>query len=157
MTTRTLRLVLGFVLALGASPTLAEHEDASGHAKHPSQTIVLDGNDVRPSTTRMNQSDVIAFQNYSTIPVQVTFTEPADLEKMIRCGLVTEKAETPPPSAPWALFEWRGGKLTATIPPGRFASVCSLEPGTYSFTATPVAHDPRPSGVLPAKGQVVVK
>src|SRR5262249_52631573 len=103
--------------------------------------------------------DILAFVNYSTHPVEVTFTEPSDLEKKIRCGLVhgTEKNA---PSAPWALFTWKDGKLVGTLPPGKFASVCSLEPGSYAYTATIIGLGQRardPGSVLPAKGQIEVK
>ena len=62
--------------------------------------------------------------------------------------------------APWQLFAWETGKLTATIPPGRFASVCSLMAGTYVYTTSTVgvgAKQPGAGGVLPEKAQIVVK
>ena len=153
MTRSPFRLTLALLVALGAAPALAEHEAADAHAKGTTQTIILDGTDVRPSTTTMSHTDVISFLNYSTHPVQVTFTEPADLEKKIRCGLVHGK-EKGAPAAPWALFTWQDGKLVGNVPPGRFASVCSLEPGTYTFVATIVGHGSRSE--VP-KGQIVVK
>ena len=159
MTTSSIRLTLAVLLAMGSLPARAEHESPDAHAKATTQTVTLDGNDIRPSSFTMDHSDVISFVNYSTHPVEVTFTEPSDLEKRIRCGLVhgTEKSA---PSAPWALFSWQRGTLVGNVPPGRFASVCSLEPGTYAFTATIIGRNSpgSPTGsVLPAKGQLIVK
>ena len=149
---------MALLLAFGPRAVLAEPEGASDHAKHTSRTITLDGNDVRPSQTRMEHSDVLMFVNYSAHPVRVTFTEPADLKNRIRCSAV-RGAEKDAPSAPWALFSWENDKLTATVPPGQFASVCSLEHGSYAFTVAPVdssAQGAASHGLLPAKGQIMV-
>src|SRR5262249_56425600 len=127
------------------------------HAKHNSRTITLDGNDVRPTSTRMDHSDVLTFVNYSTHPVRVTFTEPADLKNRIRCGLVRGQ-EKDAPAAPWALFSWENDKLTATVPPGQFASVCALEHGSYAFTVDPVTASAQGAGTrgrLPPHGQIL--
>src|SRR5215467_10249583 len=96
---------IALLLALGSRALLAEQEGPGDHAKHDSRTITLDGNDVRPSQTRMNHSDVLMFANYATHPVRVTFTEPADVKNRIRCALV-RGAEKDAPAAPWALFTW---------------------------------------------------
>jgi hypothetical protein len=156
MTNRTATFAL--TLALAALPLAARaQEDPAGHAAHATHTIVLDGSDVRPSTTNMSHTDVIDFLNYSAHPVRVEFTDPKDLKDKIRCGLVGHAAKTHPPD--WALFSWSDDKLVATIPPGRFASVCSLASGTYAFTAIRQgagAHAPAGAGVLPAKAQIVV-
>jgi hypothetical protein len=157
--TMSIRLTLTVLVALSAMPAWADHEAADAHAQATTQTITLDGNDVRPSNATMSHTDVLSFVNYSTHPVQVRFTEPADLEKKIRCGLIHEKGSAAP-SAAWALFAWQDGALVGDVPPGRFASVCSLEPGTYGFTVTIVGHNSRGDArgtVLPAKGQLVVK
>ena len=149
---------IALLLALGPRAVLAEQEGPSDHAKHTSRTITLDGNDVRPSQTRMEHSDVLMFVNYSTHPVRITFTEPADLKNRIRCSAI-RGAEKDAPSAPWALFSWENGKLIATVPPGQFASVCSLEHGTYAFTVAAVdssAQGEASHGLLPAKGQIMV-
>ena len=159
MTTRTARWSIALTVALVATPALAEQEDVAAHAKATTQTITLDGKDVRPSRTTMSHADVIAFVNYSTHPVEIAFNEPADLEKRIRCGLVKGK-ESEAPAAPWALFSWQDGKLVGNVPPGRFASVCAFDPGSYSFTASPIGVGHRATGlggILPAKGQIVVK
>jgi hypothetical protein len=89
----------------------------------------------------------------------VTFTEPADLRDKIHCGLVrpTAKAKA---EVPWQLFTWQDKKLVASIPPGRFASVCSLAPGNYTYLVAPQSIAVRPpgaGGLLPEKGEIVVK
>jgi plastocyanin len=157
MTTASVRLAFAFVLTMGIGLALAEHEDSDAHAKATTRTITLDGNDIRPSTLTMDHGDVVSFVNYSTNPVQVTFTEPSDLEKKIRCGLVHGQ-EKGAPAAPWALFTFKDGKLVGNVPPGQFASVCSLEPGRYSFTTEIIGLRQRdPGSVLPTKGQIEVK
>src|SRR5262249_32956295 len=148
----------GLLLALGSRAVLAEMEGPADHAKHTSRTVALDGNDVRPSQTRMEHNDVLTFVNYSTHPVRITFTEPADLQHRIRCSAI-RGAENAAGGAPWAGLWWRNAKGTATVPPGEFASVCSLEHGTYDFTVAPVdaaAQGTSSHGLLPAKGQIMV-
>jgi hypothetical protein len=151
VTTASTRCTLALVLAL-AGPALAEHETPAAHAKHDTHTIVLDGNDVRPSRTTIDAAGGITFLNYSTHPARVTFTDP-DIVKKIRCGLVRGK-EGDAPSAPWALFAWQDGKLVGNVPPGQFASVCSFQPGTYEFTTTLTGTGDRSGS---ANGQIVVK
>ena len=152
-------LSLSVVLALGATRVLAAEEGPAEHAAHDTHTVALDGKDVRPSQTSMVHGDTLAFTNYSAHPLRVTFTEPSELKDKVRCGLVHGK-EKKAPSAAWALFMWENDKLVATVPPGQFASVCSLEPGSYTFTALPIntaAPATADTTQLPAKGQIVVK
>ena len=151
--------VFALLLVLDRTPALAAEEGLGAHSKHNIQTITLDGDDVRPSQASLDHGDVLAFANYSARPVRVIFTEPADLKDKVRCGLLPGK-EKHAPSAPWALFTWENDKLSATVPPGQFASVCSLEPGSYTFTATSIetaAAQGGPGARLPGKGQIVVK
>ena len=158
MPIRSTAFTLAFLLALGAIPALAQHESPEEHAKHETRTVTLDGTDIRPTTLTMDHADALAFVNYSTHPLEVTFTEPADLKDKIRCGLVKGREEKAP--APWALFTWQHGKLVGNVPPGRFASVCSLDPGQYAFTVTAVAENLRSrdgSAILPSKGRIEVK
>jgi hypothetical protein len=58
MTIRATRLSLALLLALGAIPALAEHE--GDHAQRGTQTVTLDGNDVRPSTTNLAHAKRVA-------------------------------------------------------------------------------------------------
>ena len=157
MTTSSIRIALALLVAVGVGSAVAENEDLDAHAKANTRTVTLDGTDVRPSTTTMNHSDVVSFLNYSTHPIRVTFTEPSDLEKKIRCGLVhgQEKGSR---ATPWAIFTWQGGKLVGNVPPGQFASVCSLDPGTYTFITESVGPRTRDvAGVLPTKGRIEVE
>jgi plastocyanin len=156
MTTSSVRLALALLVAVGIAAAAAEHEELDAHAKATTRTVTLDGPDIRPSTTTMDHGDVVSFVNYSTHPIRVTFTEPSDLEKKIRCGLVHGR-EKGAASAPWAIFTWQGGRLVGNVPPGQFASVCSLDPGTYTFTTEIVGQRTRDPGVLPTKGQIEVK
>jgi hypothetical protein len=153
-------LVLSVLLALGVSPARADHhegEEVTAHSKHVMRAVVLDNVDIRPSTLTMERGESLVFENHSINPITVTFTEPADVVEKIRCGLVRAKPSDES-KAPWQLFAWQDGKLTATIPPGRFASVCSFMAGTYVYTATPVSPGVKvPGGALPEKAQIVVK
>jgi len=158
MRIHTIVSLFALLLLLDRIPVLAAEEGLEAHAKHNIQTITLDGNDVRPAQASLDHGDVLAFANYSARPVRVIFTEPADLKDKVRCGLVRGN-EKHAPAAPWALFTWENEKLSATVPPGQFASVCSLEPGSYTFTATSIETGAQGgSGTkLPGKGQIVVK
>jgi hypothetical protein len=151
-------LTIALLLGLGVGRARAVQEDAVGHTKHPMHTVVLDNEDVRPSTTTMDKGDVIVFENHSTHPIKITFTEPADQREKIRCGLVKEKAGEKA-RAPWQLFAWENGKLAGTIPPGRFASVCSLQEGNYTFLTVRegVRVQAAGGGTLQDKGEIVVK
>src|SRR5262245_6443525 len=159
MRMNTIVLFLSLLLSLETSALLAAQEQPGEHAKHDTRTITLDGNDVRPSQTNMDHGELLAFANFSSHPVRVTFTEPVQLKDKIRCGLI-HGGQKHVPSPAWALFSWQDDKLIATVPPGQFASVCSLEPGSYAFTATRIssaAPGSVPGQELPAKGQIVVK
>ena len=154
-------LILSLVLTLAVTRARAAHdeEDVTAHSKHPMRTVVLDNTDIRPSTLNMERGDALVFENHSNHPVKVTFTEPDNVVEKIRCGLIRAK-EKEAPKAPWQLFAWQDGKLTATLPPGRFASVCSLLAGTYTYTAIPVtagAKQTESGGLLPNKAQIVVQ
>ena len=160
MTTRSIICSLILLPALASGPALAEHEGPDKHSHGATKTIVLDTTDIRPAALEMQHGDVISFINYSTDPIHLEFTEPKGMADKIRCGLVRDAKAKGSPSAPWALFTWNDGNLAADVPPGQFASVCSLEPGHYAYTAQRVGHAAgagNPSGVLPAKGQIEVK
>ena len=153
-----LRFTLALLLALTSAPALAEHEDGKAHDHGPKKTIILDNDDIRPSSLEMAAGDVLSFTNQSTQPMRVVFTDPKDLVDKVRCGAIRNAKDKGTPSAPWALFMWNDGKLSADVPPGQFASVCSLTAGHYAFTATGIGNDPgSQSGVLPSKGTIDVK
>jgi hypothetical protein len=157
MTTPRFGLALAIAIALGTAPAFSEHEGPGAHAKGAIHTIVLDGDDIRPSSIKIDHGDSVSFLNYAAGTVEVAFFEPKDLETKIRCGLVGGKEKTAD-APPWAMFNWQGGKLVASVPPGQFASVCSLAPGNYSFTARKIGQSAPADGraLLPAKGQITV-
>jgi len=153
---RTLALA-GTLLALAAAVPLRADEDVGGHARHAQKVVILDAERIVPSNLQMDEGEVIVFQNQSTEPIVVTFVEPKDVVEKIRCGLVRQGGDEHP-RAPWLLFQRSGNQLTATIPPGRFASVCSLSPGRYAFTAQRTrVKTSDAGGVLPDKGQITVQ
>ncbi len=105
----------------------------------------------------MGAGDTLVFENYSVRPMRITFTEQADLRERIRCGLVKQKEAEKAQAPPQQLFAWSDGKLVGTIPPGRFASVCSFREGPYTFVTARLGVEARPAGGggLPAKGEVI--
>jgi len=159
MTARMLGAICALALAAGGAPARSESEALDAHTHHPMRTIVLDNEHVQPSTLNMAPGDALVFENHALHAIEVTFTEPENVREKIRCGLVRPKAETEG-QAPWLLFGWADGKLRATIPPGRFASVCSLQPGSYAYLAvakTAAVREQGSGGGTPEKGQILVK
>jgi hypothetical protein len=157
MTTRSIRFFVPLLLAVSSGPIFGEQEAPEAHAHGATRTVVLEGSDVRPASLAMKSGDVISFINYSTSPIRLAFTEPKAMADKIRCGLVRDAKTKGAPSAPWALFTWTDGTLTANVPPGQFASVCSFAPGHYAYTAQKVGGAGDASGVLAAKGQIDVQ
>jgi hypothetical protein len=156
----TARLRLLFLLLVGSlALASAADETPDTHAAHPSRTIVLDNRSIRPEALTMQRGELLVFENHSLHPITVTFEDPKDLREKIRCGLLGPRGGDEE-RAPWMLFTWDEGRLRAVIPPGRFASLCSLAPGTYSFTAARQAAlrlSPAEGGTLPEKGQITVQ
>ena len=149
---------IALVFLLGPAAGFAA-EDPHAHARGATHTITLEADDVRPGTTTIAHGDSVSFVNYSTDPVRVTFIDPPDLEKKVRCAFIRQKGAQPE-GTPWALFTWEEGKLIGDIPPGRFASLCSFEPGKYAFTATSLGQRSRSAAggsVLAPKGRLEVK
>ena len=147
---------------LVAAPALAASEDETveSHSGLPQTVIVLDSAVVRPSEVTLEQQGALVFENHSVYAMLVHFIEPKDAAEKIHCHFVRRAKGQKAPSAPWLLFGIDAGKVAATIPPGRFASLCSFTPGTYAFTAEPVRISNAPVGrgrVLPEKGQIVVR
>jgi hypothetical protein len=162
MRTRSICISLTLLLALSSRSVLAEHESPDAHKHGDTKTVTLDNKDIRPSDLKMRRGDVLSFVNSSTHPMHVEFTEPEGMADKIRCGLVRDAKAKGAPAAPWALFTWSDGKLAGQIPPGKFASVCSLAPGHYAYTIQRIGHaagtsGPGPKGLLPDKGQIDVE
>lgn len=155
MTVRSLILTVCLSLVVAAAPARAD-EDANAHTKHKSQTINIGDDAIIPSDLTMSADDVLVFQNQSFNLMRVTFIPPPDLKANVRCGWMTQDESKRPP---WSLFSYEGDRLVGLIPPGRFASVCSFQPGSYSFLVRKemvYGGDATP-GTLDRKGSLTVK
>jgi hypothetical protein len=147
-------LVIGrtvIVLMLMAQPASADVAAA--------RRIVMRDNDlISPSALTMGRNDVLEFENDSGQLLRLVFIEPHDQTDKIRCYPIDHTIARPD-QMPWMLFDWGPGRqLTATIPPGKFASACSLVPGQYAFIATRVSRDPRgAASSLGTKGTITVQ
>src|SRR5262245_3574059 len=124
---------VGIILAasLTIAPLVAraaQEESLDSHATAPRTTIVLDKGVVQPSKVTAERNNALQFENHSTLPMVVPFVEPADAVERVHCHFVRQ-SEREEPKASWQLFSLQGGKLTATIPPGKVASLCSFDSG----------------------------
>jgi len=158
MTSRPAAALVILFLALAPGAARAAGEPVGAHTEHQPKSITIDNERIQPSSLDMTADSALVFENHSTRPITINFIEPADLRERIHCGLIRQGAKEKS-RVPWQLFSWNDGKLAATIPPGRFASVCSLKQGTYAFTVTPLGPgvSPASGGTLPEKGQITVK
>lgn len=158
MIPRTVPIVVAVALALPLAFARADEETLESHTRTAPRTIVLDNGKIQPASLDMTAADAIDFENHATQAMVVTFTDPPDMQDKIRCHLIRRTAAEKGRAA-WQLFTWNNDKLSATIPPGRFASICSLTPGSYAYTVTRqgVAVQQSTSGVLPQKGQITVR
>jgi hypothetical protein len=158
MIPRTVSIVIAVALALPLGSARADEEGLESHTRTAPRTIVLDNRQIQPASLDMTAADAIDFENHATQAMIVTFTDPPDMQDKIRCHLIRRTAAEKGRAA-WQLFAWTNDRLSATIPPGRFASVCSLTPGSYAYTVTRQGVGARQStsGVLPQKGQITVR
>ncbi len=129
-------LATGLLAALALDGVPADAAEPLGaHANAPQRTLVLDRDRIIPSTLTMDHGDVLVVENYATDVMRVTFTDPPDQAEKIRCSFLSAHPGTPA-KAPWLLWSWDAEKhLTAVVPSGRFASLCSLGPGEYTVLA----------------------
>ena len=147
-------------LIAGVTLTTAQaSNDVDAQPAGSARTIVLQGEDrLSPSTLTMTAGDVLEFENDSGELMRLTFVEPRDQDDKIHCYL-SDHTSARSDQTPWLRFDRGfGRRLTATLPPGKFASVCSLAPGQYTFVTTPIPRDPR--GVLDplgVKGTITVQ
>jgi hypothetical protein len=147
-------------LALAATAPAADDESPEAHSRLKRTVIQLDAERVQPSTATADRDGVIVFENFAVNPITIRFVEPDDAAQKVKCHFVRQKERVE--GAPWLLFGLEGGKLSATIPPGRFASLCSLAPGTYTYVADVQrlktnAPSAAGTGVGSEKGQIVVR
>ena len=125
----TLRSALGLLLLVAVTPALAA-EDADNHANAARKTVTIGRDRLVPPDLKMSSSEVLEFENFTGHPRTVRFIEPDDQVDKIRCGLVNKNSS----HTPTVLFSWDYKKrLSATLLPGQFATVCSLAPGNYSY------------------------
>ena len=151
------------VLVLGWVVVVAAGETARSHAKLPQKTLIIDEDALVPDDLTIAKGDVLVIMNQSLAPMLFVFTQPKDAAERIHCELIRrEHGKKPnPDAAPWMVFEVIDGQLQATIAPGRFTSLCSLDPGRYVYTANQ-AFDPSGAigaggGRLPLQGQLTVQ
>jgi hypothetical protein len=147
--------LLACILAV-ATAVVALGDATDDHAKAPHKTVVLGNESIVPSSLAMAASDVLVLQNMSFHPYQITFVEPADIQTKVRCRMIQEPVSQRPP---WGVMDFQDGRLQGIIPPGRFASVCSFQPGHYAYTVKPLDAEPGPSvgSDLLDKGQIDVQ
>jgi hypothetical protein len=163
MRTTTVGSMLALATALLVRPVGAaeKQETYDAHSRHAQTVIVLDNERIQPSNANVTRDGVLVFENQSVQPMLVRFVEPADAAQRVHCHFIkqAERREMEE-KAPWLLFSMADGKLGATIPPGRFASLCAFAPGTYAFTAEPArvsSGSAGRGGSLGEKGQITVR
>ena len=139
------RKIVGVVmLAVAVTSGIASaSEDMEGRVAATRKLVMRDAELISPSALTMNHDDVLEFQNDTGQFMRLVFVEPRDQTEKIRCYPIDHTIARPD-QAPWLLFDWGPGRrLTAIIPPGKFASACSLAPGQYAFVTRRVSRDPR--------------
>ena len=78
-------------------------------------------------------TDELGFTNTGFEPLQVEFIQPSSQAGKISCRVADPKS-LKPGEKPWATFSQNAeGRFSATVPPGRFLSVCTLAPGAYTY------------------------
>jgi len=135
---------VAIVLAIAVTSGIASaSDDVDGRAAAARKVVIRDADLISPSALTMSKDDVLEFENQSGEFMRLVFVEPQDQADKIRCYPIDHTIARPD-QAPWLLFDWGPGRrLTATIPPGKFASACSLAPGQYAFVTRRVSRDPR--------------
>jgi hypothetical protein len=137
------KVIVVMMLAMVAGSGIASaSQDVDGGAARR-KIVVRDDDLISPSALTMSRNDVLEFENESGHLLRLTLVEPHDQTDKIRCYPI-DHAITQPDQMPWMRFDWDPGqRLTAMIPPGDFASACSLVPGQYAFVATRISRDAR--------------
>jgi hypothetical protein len=151
--------VVAVMLAVAVTSGIASAaQDVDGRVAAARRIIMWDNELITPSALTMSQDDRLEFENDSGQLMRLVFVEPQDQTDKIRCYPIDHTIARPD-QAPWLLFDWGPGRrLTANIPPGKFASACTLVPGQYAFVARRVSRDPRgPEDSFGTKGTITVK
>ena len=151
-------IVLMMLAAAVASGMASASEELEGRVRTARKIVMHDDDLISPSALTMNRDDVLEFENDSGQLMRLVFVEPEDQREKVRCHLVN-RTSARPDETPRLVLDWGAGqRLTAIIPPGRFASACSLAPGRYVFVARRVSRDPRGGeDSLGTKGTITVQ
>ena len=153
------KIIAAMMLAVAVTSGIASaSEDVDGRVAAARKLVMRDDELISPSALTMNHDDVLEFENESGQFMRLIFVEPQDQTEKIRCYPIDHTIARPD-QAPWLLFSWGPGRrLTATMPPGKFASACSLAAGQYTFVARRVSRDPRGAEAsLGTKGTITVQ
>jgi len=111
-------------------------EAAHDHLDVPHKTVALGKDRILPDNLTMSSSDALVFENFSPAVLTIRFIEPENQIEKIRCPLAIGKIVQQGGELAFFRFDYKK-RLIATVAPGRFASVCSLAPGQYSYTVEP--------------------
>jgi hypothetical protein len=143
----TRRVIVLLMLAVAVVSGIASASDDGVPRK-----IFMHDDTIIPATLTMGHTETLEFDNYSGQFIRVVFVEPRDQSDKIRCSATDDHISS-------MRFDWSAGRgLTATIPPGKYVSTCSLMPGRYAFVATRVGRDPRGTeSSLGTKGTIIVR
>lgn len=158
MSRRNVGFGLGALLLVGlVAWPVAAAEEPTAHATNQ-RTVILGATAILPSSLEMTKDESVAFDNYALYPLSVTFIEPAEGQaERIRCELVTSKPGQKP-KMPWGVFGWNSRKqLEGQIAPGRFASLCSLAPGDYTYLVKRIGGASPGASTADQKGTIRVK
>ena len=153
------KVIAAMMLAVAVTSGIASaSEDVDGRVAAARKLVMRDDERISPSALTMSHDDVLEFDNESGRFMKLIFVEPQDQTDKIRCYPIDHTIARPY-QAPGLLFDWGPGRrLTATMPPGKFASACSLAPGQYTFVARRVSRDPRGAeDSLGTKGTITVQ
>jgi len=151
-------MVLMMLAAAMTSGMASASDEMEGRGRSARKIVMHDDELISPSALTMNRDDVLEFENDSGQLMRLVFVEPEDQREKVRCHLVN-RTSARPDETPRLVLDWDAGtRLTTIIPPGRFASVCSLAPGRYAFVARRVSRDPRGGeDSLGTKGTITVE
>ena len=156
------RSVMVGALVLCSTIGMARAAETVGDgARAPHTIVIVDSGLLYPETLTVHQGDVLEFQNFSSESVMFMFIEPKNAADELHCRPAenTEATAGRGKVTRWPLFtSGPNHDLTATIPPGRFSSACSLAPGRYVFVTKRIGRDVRsPGDTLGQKGTITVE
>lgn len=151
------KAIAAMMLAVAVTSGIASASE-DGRVAAARKLIMRDDELISPSALTMSHDDVLELDNESSRLMKLIFVEPQDQTDKIRCFPIDHTIARPY-EAPGLLFDWGPGRrLTATMPPGKFASACSLAPGQYTFVAKRVSRDPHGGeNSLGTKGTITVQ